>query len=67
MYVSGWEPAVAILMLAGVRVGGTPYLPTDFRWGYGWNYPRFYGPLTEGELASIKKLNPPAILNEGLE
>lgn len=25
------EPTVAALMLAGVRVGGTPYLPTSFQ------------------------------------
>lgn len=61
------EPEVATLMLAGVRVGGTPYLPTDFRWGYGWSYPRFYGPLTEDELAKIKKFSPPLILNEELK
>ena len=30
------EPAIAKLMLAGVRVGGTPIWPTSFRWGYGW-------------------------------
>lgn len=32
------EPEIARLMLAGVRVGGTPFLPTKFRWGYGWPY-----------------------------
>ncbi len=26
------------LMWAGVRVGGTPALPTPWRWGYGWTY-----------------------------
>ena len=26
------EPEIALLMLAGVRVGGTPFLPTKFRW-----------------------------------
>jgi hypothetical protein len=36
------RPHIAALMLAGVRVGGTPYLPTRFRWGYGWPYPRGY-------------------------
>lgn len=36
------EPAIAKLMLAGVRVGGSPYLPTSFRWGYGWKYPKPY-------------------------
>jgi hypothetical protein len=29
------QPQIALLMLAGVRVGGSPYLPTQFRWGYG--------------------------------
>ena len=48
------EPEVAILMLAGVRVGGTPFLPTTYRWGYGWSYPKFYGELTEDELAQVK-------------
>lgn len=52
------QPAVAILMLAGVRVGGTPYLPTQFRWGYGWSYPRFYGPLSATELEQVQKLAP---------
>lgn len=36
------EPAIAELMLTGVRVGGSPYWPTEFRWGYGWPYPHGY-------------------------
>jgi len=51
------EPAIAALMLAGVRVGGTPYLPTSFRWGYGWSYPRFYGPLSAAELQQVETLS----------
>ncbi len=50
------EPEIALLMLAGVRVGGTPYLPTRFRWGYGWPYPRFYGKLSETELKQVEEL-----------
>lgn len=50
------DERIALLMLAGVRVGGTPFLPTAFRWGYGWPYPRFYGPLIEDELQQIKEL-----------
>jgi hypothetical protein len=50
------EPAIAQLMLAGVRVGGTPYLPTRFRWGYGWPFPRGYRALSEEERAQIKAL-----------
>ena len=41
------HPHIAELMLAGVRVGGTPYLPTRFRWGYGWPYPRGYEELSD--------------------
>ncbi|MCF2859165.1 hypothetical protein L1286_16905 [Pseudoalteromonas sp. SMS1] len=47
------EAHIAKLMLAGVRVGGSPYFPTTFRWGYGWPYPRFYGPLSQSELEQI--------------
>lgn len=36
------EPTIAKLMLLGVRVGGSPYFPTSFRWGYGWSYPHGY-------------------------
>lgn len=52
------EPEIALLMLSGVRVGGTPYLPTSFRWGYGWPYPKGYSELTVNELAQVKKLSP---------
>lgn len=48
------EPGIALLMLAGVRVGGTPYLPTSFRWGYGWPYPRGYRELTAEERSQIE-------------
>ena len=53
------KPELALLMLAGVRVGGTPFLPTKFRWGYGWRYPKFYGALTKEELMQIKNLTIP--------
>ena len=50
------EPQIANLMLTGVRVGGSPYLPTSFRWGYGWSYPRFYQALTIEEKKQISTL-----------
>ena len=50
------EPEIALLMLAGVRVGGTPYLPIRFRWGYGWPYPRGYKALTEDEIMQIREM-----------
>jgi hypothetical protein len=50
------EEEIAKVMLAGVRVGGSPFFPTTFRWGYGWTYPRLYGALTEEELEKIRKV-----------
>lgn len=50
------EPEIALLMLAGVRVGGSPFFPTKFRWGYGWPYPKFYGELSQKELEQIREL-----------
>ncbi len=47
------QTEIAQLMLAGVRVGGTPYLPTSFRWGYGWNFPRGYKALSATELKLV--------------
>lgn len=49
------EEEIALLMLAGVRVGGSPFFPTSFRWGYGWSYPRFYGELSEEELEQVQR------------
>ena len=48
------EKQIAKLMLAGVRVGGSPYWLTPYRWGYGWPYwdgwlPRGYKVLSEEE------------------
>ena len=51
------EPNIASLMLAGVRVGGSPYFPSSFRWGYGWSYPRWYKALTEEEKKQIELLS----------
>ena len=50
------KPAIAELMLAGVRVGGSPWLNTPFRWGYGWPYPHGYRALTADELEHARKL-----------
>ena len=50
-------PAIAKLMLQGVRAGGTPYLPTKFRWGYGWPWLRGYKALSKEEKELIQKQN----------
>jgi hypothetical protein len=47
------HPNIANLMLQGVRVGGSPYLPTSFRWGYGWPFPRGYQALSELEQQQV--------------
>lgn len=33
---------MAGLMYVGVRLGGAPWLPVPWRWGYGWDWPRSY-------------------------
>ena len=50
------EPAIAELMLAGVRVGGSPWWPTKFRWGYGWPYTHGYRALSAEELEQVSRL-----------
>lgn len=58
------KPAIATLMKAGVRVGGSPYWPTKFRWGYGWPWPHFYRVHNADELEQIEaaiKLLPPQL------
>ncbi len=43
------NPIIAKIMYSGVRIGGSPYWPTKFRWGYGWPYLRGYKTLTSEE------------------
>jgi hypothetical protein len=35
-------PIIGFLMYIAVRIGGSPYYPTKFRWGYGSNFPDKY-------------------------
>lgn len=44
---------LAKLMELGVKTGGTPQLPTPFRWGYGWSPKRGYLALSDKELAQV--------------
>ena len=44
------KPLTANLVYAGVRIGGTPWLPTPWRWGFGWKkFPRRYRELSGEE------------------
>lgn len=49
------KPEIADIMLGGVRIGGSPFWPTPFRWGYGWGYWRGYKPLSERERLQIEQ------------
>ncbi|TEW54867.1 hypothetical protein E2R68_06765 [Psychromonas sp. RZ22] len=49
------EATIGLLMKVGVRFGGSPFFPTNFRWGYGWSYPRMYGELSQSELQRVKQ------------
>lgn len=40
----------------GVQVGGVPYLPNSFRWGYGWNVIRTATPLTAEEISQAERM-----------
>ncbi|MGZ8186043.1 MAG: hypothetical protein ACXWTL_06335 [Methylobacter sp.] len=41
--VKNKTPVMGTIIYAGVRLGGLPWLPTPWRWGYGWdNWPESY-------------------------
>jgi len=41
--VNDKAPLMGNIMYPGVRIGGIPWLPTPWRWGYGWdNWPTGY-------------------------
>ena len=50
------DPALAFMMYEGVRVGGSPYWPSSYRWGYGWPYGRGYHALSAEEQSQADSL-----------
>ena len=52
------SPALSRLMYAGVRLAGGPYLPTPFRWGFGWPAGRGYQEINAQEEAQLAALHP---------
>lgn len=54
------DAPLAWLMYRGVRAGGVPWLPTTYRWGYGWPFGRGYAPLSPAELQQVQALQPPS-------
>ncbi|MDQ6961987.1 MAG: hypothetical protein Q9M28_05595 [Mariprofundaceae bacterium] len=52
-------PVTATMMHMGVRIGGSPFLPTWYRWGYGWSYGRAYQALSTLEKERRDHLSEP--------
>ncbi|WP_221304982.1 hypothetical protein [Inhella inkyongensis] len=50
------NPEQAARMHAAVRLGGAPWWPTPFRWGYGWAYGRGYQALSLTEQIQTDRL-----------
>ena len=50
------DEALAVMMHEGVRLGGSPYFYSWYRWGYGWGYERQYQPLTPAEVKTAESL-----------
>ena len=40
---------LSIIMPIGVQIGGSPFFPTPWRWGYGWQNRKGYQELNEDE------------------
>ena len=55
---AGGSPVVAEWMYLGVRIGGVPWLPTPWRWGFGWPYPRGYRELSADEEHQVSERTP---------
>lgn len=51
----------ASVMFVGVRIGGFPYWPFPWRWGFGWDYAKGYGKLTPEEEAMVNEELPAAL------
>ena len=48
------DAALAETMYLGVRAGGSPAVPTGYRWAYGWDYGRGYRPLNTEEKEQVE-------------
>lgn len=60
------QPMIASHTYNSVRMGGGPYWPSSYRWGYGWHYlngiwPRGYKTPSPSEQAQINRLMPAAV------
>jgi len=51
---SGASKFRARMMWFAVRIGGTPLIPSSYRWAYGWPYYRGYKPITAEEQVQVE-------------
>ncbi|MGZ3773374.1 MAG: hypothetical protein ACXVCY_02745 [Pseudobdellovibrionaceae bacterium] len=49
-------PILGEIFYAGVHVGGSPFLPTTWRWGYGYVKPRGFAPRSEADQQKVDAL-----------
>ncbi len=49
------EFETANFMYEGVRIGGSPFINTSWRWGFGWSEMRGYTPLNRDERFLVKR------------
>lgn len=42
VYEMSDSKALSLIMYSAVRVGGGPFIPVPWRWGYGWDFGRGY-------------------------
>jgi protein tyrosine phosphatase (PTP) superfamily phosphohydrolase (DUF442 family) len=47
------DKGLAETMYVGVRAGGHPAFPAEYRWGYGWTYGRGYAALSDAEKQQV--------------
>lgn len=68
--VKGQVNLIGSFFYAGVRLGGSPWLPTPWRWGYGWEgWPNGYEPLEHSPsvLRLLEDLNVKRVVQEHLQ
>jgi len=53
--------SLARTMWLGVRAGGSPYVPTSYRWGYGWPFTRGYQEVSDEEAQHARSLRAPEL------
>jgi hypothetical protein len=59
------NPRLAKAYFEAVQLGGKAQYPTTYRWGYGWNFLRPPGPLTDQERILVDKRLKEVVVKNG--